>query len=62
MTACTYHILYLWFGSANRQLSGNEVVPIASVGPVYEEVGPAMTPRAQDIPVESNEAYAQVSK
>ena len=54
--------MYLWFGSANRQLSGNEVVPIASVGPVYEEVGPAMTPRAQDIPVESNEAYAQVSK
>ncbi len=31
--------------------------PIAPVGPVYEEVGLAMTPRAQDIPVESNEAY-----
>ena len=48
-------------GSANRQLSGNEV-PIAPAGPVYEEVDLAMTPRTQDIQVESNEAYGQVRK
>ena len=39
-----YHILHLWFGSANRQLSGNEV-SIAPAGPVYEEVDLAMTNR-----------------
>ncbi len=42
-------------------MSGNEV-PIAPAGPVYEEVGLAMTPRTQDIQVESNEAYGQVRK
>ncbi len=48
----------LCFGSSNRQLSGNEA-PLAPAGPVYEEVGLAMTPRAQDIQVESNKAYGQ---
>ncbi len=32
----------------------------APAGPVYEEVGLAMSPRTQDIQVESNEAYGQV--
>ncbi len=45
----------------NRQLSGNGV-PIAPAGPVYEEVDLAITPRTQDIQVESNEAYGQVRK
>ncbi len=57
---CKY-IAFVHVGSANRQLSGNEV-PIAPAGPVYEEVDLAMTPRTQDIQVESNEAYGQVRK
>ena len=52
---------YLAFNTANRQLSGNEV-PIAPAGPVYEEVDLAMTPRTQDIQVESDEAYGHVRK
>ncbi len=40
------HRFQLIFGSANfnGELSGNEV-PVVPVGPVYEEVGLAMTPR-----------------
>ena len=51
-----YEEVYL--AMKNRQLSGNGV----PAGPVYEEVDLAMTPRTQDIQVESNEAYGQVRK
>ena len=56
-----YNYEEVYLAMTNRQLSGNEV-PIAPAGPVYEEVGLAMTPRAQDIQMESNEAYGQVRK
>ncbi|XP_064394885.1 sushi, von Willebrand factor type A, EGF and pentraxin domain-containing protein 1-like isoform X2 [Halichondria panicea] len=45
----------------NSQLSGNEA-PKAPAGPVYEEVGLAVTPGSQDIQVEFNEAYGQTVK
>ncbi len=61
MHACIMFNFYLAFNTANRQLSGNEV-PIAPAGPVYEEVDLAMTPRTQDIQVESDEAYGHVRK
>ena len=47
-----YLVLILCFGSANG-------LPTAPVDPVYEEVGLAMTPRAQD---PTNKAYGQVRK
>ncbi|XP_064407176.1 uncharacterized protein LOC135352000 isoform X2 [Halichondria panicea] len=43
------------------QQSGNET-PKVPAGPVYEEVGLAMTLKTQDIQVESNEAYGQTIK
>ncbi len=49
------------FISCIYDLAGNEV-PITPAGPAYEEVDLAMTPRTQDIQVESNEAYGQVRK
>ena len=42
-------------------MSCNEV-PIAQAGPVYEEVDLAMTPRTQDIQVESNEAINRLER
>ena len=32
------------------------------VGPVYEEVGPALPPREMDIELQSNQAYGQVTR
>ena len=32
------------------------------VGPVYEEVGPALPPREMDVELQSNQAYGQVTR
>ncbi len=52
-----YNYIFLWLGSIDSQ----HEVPEAPAEPAYEEISIATSPRAQEIEVESNEAYGQVS-
>ena len=53
--------MLLWFDGAGtqREVTDGHKAP---VGPVYEEVGPALPPREMDIELQSNQAYGEVTR
>ena len=53
--------MLLWFDGAGTkgEVTGGHK---AHVGPMYEEVGPALPPREIDIELQSNQAYVQVKR
>ena len=58
-------VLVLWCVIVKRSTKSSgqkEPQEDKRVGPVYEEVGPALPPREMDIELQSNQAYGQVTR
>ena len=65
LTVIILVVLVMWCVIVKRstKLSGQkEPQEDKRVGPVYEEVGPALPPREMDIELQSNQAYGQVTR
>ena len=45
-----------------KQSSWEEPQKDKKIGPVYEDVSPALPPREKDIGLQSNQAYGQVTR
>ena len=56
-------VLVMWCVSVKKKKPSSQKEPQEDkrVGPVYEEVGPALPPREMDIELQSNQAYGQVT-